>query len=61
MTIRFEGRRITASKEMLNYISILAMEAADKFEKEGADALANEARELSNLIYEELSKSGLYD
>ena len=65
MTINFKNSitpgKITADKYLLNFISILAMEAADKFEREGAGALAADARDLSNQIYEALSKAGLYD
>ena len=52
---------ITADKYLLNFISILASEAADKFEREGSGALAEDARDLSNQIYEALSNAGLYD
>ena len=63
MTINFNGvisRKVTANKSTLNYISILAFEAADKYEREGADALAKEARDFSNYIYNELEKTGLF-
>ena len=53
--------KITADKYLLNFISILAMEAADKYEREGSGALAEDARDLSNQIYEALSKAGLYN
>ena len=65
MTINFKNSitpgKITADKYLLNFISILAMEAADKFEREGSGALAEEARDLSNQSYEALSNAGLYD
>ena len=65
MTINFKNSitpgKITANEHLLNFISILAMEAADKFEKEGSCALAEDARDLSNQIYEALSNAGLYD
>ena len=65
MTINFKNYitpgKITADKYLLNYISILAMEAADKYEREGSGALAEDARDLSNQIYEALSNAGLYD
>ena len=64
MTINFNdglsNKKITANRYTLNYISILASEAADKFEREGADAMASEAREFANYIYNELEKSGMY-
>lgn len=65
MTINFKNSitpgEITANEHLLNFISILAGEAADKFDKEGAEALAEEAMDLSNQIYEALYKAGLYD
>ena len=65
MTINFRDDitpgEITADKYLLNFISILAGEAADKYEREGAGDLAENARSLSNQIYEALSKAGLYD
>lgn len=65
MTINFKNSitpgKITADKYLLNFISILASEAADKYEREGAGALAEDARELADQIYEALSKAGLYD
>ena len=65
MTINFKNSitpgKITADKYLLNFISILAGEAADKYESEGSSALAENARSLSNQIYEALSKAGLYD
>lgn len=65
MTINFKNSitpgKITADKYLLNFISILAMEAADKYEREGSGALAEDARDLSNQIYEALSKAGLYN
>ena len=61
MTINFnDGKKITANKYTLNYISLLASEAADKFEQEGSNGLASEAREFFNYIYNELEKSGIY-
>ena len=65
MTINFRDDitpgEVTANEHLLNFISILAGEAADKYEREGAGALAENARSLSNQIYEALSKAGLYD
>ena len=65
MTINFKSYitpgKITANEHLLNFISILAMEAADKYEHEGSGALAEDARSLSNQIYEALSKAGLYN
>lgn len=65
MTINFKNSitpgEITADVYLLNFISILAGEAADKLEREGAGSLADDARDLSNQIYEALSSTGLYD
>ena len=65
MTINFKNSitpgKISADKYLLNFISILASEAADKFEREGAGSLAEDARDLSNQIYDALYKAGLYN
>lgn len=61
MTINSESGKITADKYTLNYISILAGEAADRFDERGVHAIAKEARDLHNLIYDELFKIGFYN
>lgn len=60
MIIETKHGKITGNKNLLNYISILACEAADLYRKHGADCLAEDAEEFSNAIYEALKESGLY-
>lgn len=45
----------------LNWLSILAYEAADKYEMNGYDILARLARSASDQIYDALDVEGLYD
>ena len=62
MTIKLdEYSKISTDEYTLNYISLLAGEAAERFEEKGVYALAKEARELHNLIYNKLFEAGLYD
>lgn len=62
MTIKLdEYGKISADEYTLNYISLLAGEAAERFEEKGVHVLAKEARELHNLIYNKLFEAGLYD
>lgn len=60
MTIETKHGKITGNRNLLNYISLLACEAEDKYRKEGADALAEDAKAFSDIIYEALLESGLY-
>ena len=53
--------KITADKYTLNYISILAKEAAERYNRLGVDALAKEARRVGDLIFDQLSSTGFYD
>jgi len=61
MTVNTNYGKITANKDALNYISLLAGEAANKLKRDGAGALAEDAQELSNQIYDVLSAAGFYD
>lgn len=61
MTVTTSKGTITAKKELLNYISMMASYAADDYKKRGRDALAEEAEKFSEEIYEILKASGLYD
>lgn len=61
MTIELKGHgKISANKYTLNYISILAEQAALQFSENGMTALAEEAQEIANDIYNILSETGLY-
>lgn len=61
MTVTINGNKITATKDELNYISILANEAAKSFEKRGRDSLAKQANKYSDAIYEALKNINFYD
>lgn len=61
MTINSNSGKITADKDTLNYLSILAGEAADMFDKKGVHTLAKEARDFHQLIYDQLFSTGFYD
>ena len=62
MTVNIEGLgRITASKDVLNYISIAMSEASYHFELKGLSALQKEAKEYANAIYNELDSKGYYE
>ena len=50
-----------ATEGCLNYISILAAEAAENFEARGSHSLAKQAREFSDQIYDLLKSRGVYD
>lgn len=50
-----------ATEGCLNYISILAAEAANSFEATGSHSLAKQAREFSEQIYELLKSRGVYE
>lgn len=60
MTINTKHGKITADQNTLNFISVLAREAADEYNKEGYNGLAKEAREFALNIYSELEKAGMY-
>lgn len=60
MTINLNGEKITASKDMLNYLSIIFAKAGEKFEDEEANALAKTANKWSYKIYKDLSDNGFY-
>lgn len=60
MRLDVKGSKITASKDVLNYISIIAEKAYDAYMSEGYTALAKEALEFSVIIYEALKREGLY-
>ena len=50
-----------ATEGCLNYISILASEAAESFETRGSHSLAKQAREFADQIYDLLKSRGVYD
>ena len=62
MTIEFaNGKKITATKNVLNMISLYASAAREKYEKLGYSALASEAEDFEMAIYNRLKEDGFYD
>lgn len=62
MTVEIKGLgKITASKDALNLISILASEASENFKNRGRDMFSKEAKQISHEIYEALESIGFYD
>lgn len=57
----YGGSKITATKDVLNWLSSKLDEAADALRAEGYEPLAKEARQVSWEIYEALKEAGLYD
>lgn len=53
--------KITADEATLSYISLLAGEAAERYESMNAPALAKQAKRFSDRIYDYLNEKGYYD
>ena len=49
-----------ATQYFLNYVSLLATEAANRWDSMGCEAIAKEAREFGSVIYKMLEEQGLY-
>lgn len=49
------------TQAFLNYMSIFAYEAAERYQERGATALAKQASEFAQSLYEMLDKEGYYD
>ncbi len=45
----------------LNYLSIFAYEAKERYKERGANALAKQADEFAQLLYDVCDKEGFYD
>lgn len=62
MTVEIKGiGKVTANKDVLNYITLLAGEAAHRYEEKGYNALAKQADKFSTEIWKALDASGLYN
>ena len=62
MTVEIKGfGKLTANKDVLNIISMLADEASDRYEELNKIISANQAREIAKDIYDKLEKAGFYD
>ena len=60
MTIEANNRKITANRYVLNYISLLANEAAQNMDRKGCHAIAEEARKFAQEIYDIIDATGFY-
>ena len=61
MIVEIGSRKITATKKVLNYLSIIADKASVAFMSEGYTALGEDAREFSESIYNALKERGFYE
>lgn len=61
MTVNTNRGKITATEEVLNYISLIALNAADFYKERGFISMAEESAEFSLEIYDALKLSGIYD
>ena len=61
MTINTEVGKITASKEVLNYLSLVISEASKYYESKGSFALEKKARGVASEIFDALDDTGYYD
>ncbi|MBQ8426167.1 MAG: hypothetical protein IJX16_00180 [Clostridia bacterium] len=62
MTVEIKGLgKITASKEVLNTLSSLIWESSESYENRGRKALAKDASDIANAIYDELDKANYYN
>ncbi len=60
MTVKISNGKITASKEVLNSISLTLNYAADTYDFKGMHSTAKVTRTDSHLIYEKLDEIGFY-
>ena len=61
MKVEIKGRGVlTGNSEVMNFISLALFKAAEMYELQGADALAEQAVELSDKIYRMLNENGYY-
>lgn len=62
MTVNIEGLgKITANKEVLNWLCIVLNEAQDSFENKGTMVFSKQCRKQKNAIYDELDAKGYFD
>ena len=64
MTVNFEHvcelEKVTANKATLNYLSILARDAAERYRQLGLEPLAEEALGFADAVYASLDAKGYY-
>lgn len=61
MTINTREGKVTATKDVLNYIALLASEASESYKSRDRNTLADEADKFCGEIYNALKEVGLYD
>ncbi len=61
MVVKTSFGKISASKEVLNYIFLMMGEASKSYDSRGHIALSNEAQKNANAIYDALNLVGYYD
>ena len=61
MTVTINGYKVTANKETLNYISMLANEASRRYGEENYNGLSEEAYSFSKVIFDKLNATGYYN
>ena len=61
MNIEIKGHgTLTGNKDVMNYISLALFKAAEMYRVQGAEALAEQAAEISDEIYDQLKANGYY-
>lgn len=61
MKVEIKGHGVlTGNSDVMNFISLALFKAAEMYKSQGADALAEEAAELSDEIYDQLEANGYY-
>lgn len=61
MKVDIKGHGVlTGNSDAMNFISLALFKAAEMYKLQGANALADEAAELSDAIYDQLKSNGYY-
>ena len=55
------GEKITASKEVLNYLSLALEDSAERQAEKGHECLQRTYKEWASLIYQSLKECGYYE
>ena len=62
MTVNIEGLgKITANKEVLNWLCIVLAEAGDNFENTGSTVFSKKCRKQMKTIFDSLDAKGYFD
>lgn len=61
MTVQTQIGKITASKETLNSINLILIEAIKSYEARGVEIFSENTQKILDEIYNELDKVGYYD